>query len=714
MAKAKQDNPNLKVVVIDPRKTATCDIADLHLAIQPGMDHILFNGLLVYLHQNAKHNEEYIARHTEGLEAALDISRQQAPDMAAVASQCALPVAQVSAFYQMFADTEQVVSVFSQGMNQWSYGTDKGNSLINCHLLTGRLGRPGMGPFSFTGQPNAMGGREVGGLANQLAAHMDLKNPAHRELVQGFWQSPVVADQEGLKAVDMFKAIGEGKIKALWVMATNPAVSLPDAEQVRAALAKCEFLAVSDCMRDTDTSRYAHVRLPALAWGEREGMVTNSERRISRQRAFLPAPGDAKPDWWILAQVAQRMGHGAAFAYEHPREILCEHAALSGHENNGQRDFDISALAHLNQAEYDAFTPMQWPINEVHPTGTTRLFTDQRFYTPSGKAQFVAVAAHTPAHAPDARFPLRLNTGRIRDQWHTMTRTGKSPRLSGHRVEPFVSLHPQDARQWNVQDGGLARVSSQWGSIVVRVRETEDQRLGDVFIPMHWNDQFASKSFADALVNPAMDPISGQPEFKHTPVKVEPYAAQWYGFLLTRRRLPMDDASYWACARGNGLWRYEIAGDKLPDDWTHWSRDVLCRNAQQVEWIEYYDKAQSHYRAARLEDGRLESCLFVGPGHELPERDWLVALFEQDALAEGDRTTILTGKPGNHQHDTGRIICACFGIGLNTIQEAIRSQQLTSVEAIGQALRAGTNCGSCVPELREILESASKEKAVQA
>jgi assimilatory nitrate reductase catalytic subunit len=706
ISKARKQNPNLKVVVIDPRKTATCDIADLHLPVSPGSDNYLFNGLLAYLDTNNYRNQAYIDNSTECLDAALSAAQAQVPDLTTVAMKCGLQQILVEQFFQLFATTARCVTVFSQGINQWSYGTDKGNSIINCHLLTGRIGQAGMGPFSFTGQPNAMGGREVGGLANQLAAHMNLNDVKHRELVKTFWESPGIADDEGLKAVDMFDAMATGDIKAVWIMATNPAVSLPNADKVRAALAKCELVIVSDCMRETDTSRYAHVLLPARAWGERDGTVTNTERRISRQRAFLPTSGAAQPDWWIISQVAQRMGYGDAFAYENPAEIFKEHAALSAYRNQGQRDFNLAGLSKLDEAEYQQLSPIQWPVVEQGQAGTVRMFADGKFFTPSGKAQFIAVEDHAPAYAVDKNYPLVLNSGRIRDQWHTMTRTGKSARLSGHIYEPFVALHPQDASQTNIQEDSLVKVISRWGEIIVRSRVSAEQRVGSVFIPMHWNDQYASKSYVDALVNPVVDPVSGQPEFKHTPVRIEPYEADWYGFLLTRRQLPLKAASYWSCSRGDELWRYEIAGDAIPDNWAETARGLLCQTADKVEWIEYHDCALNRYRAARIENGQLESCIFIGPDYGLPERDWLVSLFTENELQEQDRRSLLTGKPASGQRDAGRTVCACFGVGRNVLIDKIRQHGLATAEAVGEMLRAGTNCGSCIPEIKGLIAEA--------
>ncbi len=700
---ARKNNPDLKIVVIDPRRTATCDIADLHLALQPGSDSVLFNGLLVYVNDHNERNELFVDEHTQGVSEALDSAREHAGSIQQVARLCGLSEEDVESFYKLFARTERVVTLFSQGINQWSFGTDKVNAIINCHLLTGRIGRPGMGPFSITGQPNAMGGREVGGLANQLAAHMQLDDPQHRELVQDFWESPLIASKEGYKAVDLFQAIEQGKVKAVWIMATNPAVSLPDADRVRAALTHCDFVVVSDCVRKTDTNAFANVMLPAQSWGEKDGTVTNSERRISRQRSFLETAGEAKPDWWIIAQVAQRLGFKKYFDYSHPSGIFSEHAALSGYENNGQRDFDISALVGISEEEYHDLKPVQWPVTFDSPDGMERLFGDGRFFTPSGKAQFIAIQSHAPANATNDEFPFSLNTGRIRDQWHTMTRTGKSARLSGHVFEPFAEIHPQDAQQYKIENGGLVAINSQWGRIIVRARVTESQLSGQVFVPMHWNDQFASKSYADALVNPALDPISGQPEFKHTPVNITPYAATWYGFLLSRRQLELKGLTYWSRVKGYGYWRYEIAGDAATQNWPDAARQILCSNETDINWIEYFDKTAQRYRAARLQGEQLESCIFISPDFHLPERDWLASLFEKDALSDSERQGLLTGKPRNQQEDAGRIICACYQVGIKTIEHAIENNDLDSVEAIGERLKAGTNCGSCIPELRKLL-----------
>ena len=701
ITQAKLDNPKLKIIVIDPRRTPTCDLADLHLPLAPATDTTLFNGLLNYLVQTDYSDYVYINDHTEGVQAALDAA--SGSSVQNVVEICGLDKKDVVEFFHLFAQTEKVITVYSQGVNQSSSGTDKVNAIINCHLLTGRIGRPGMGPFSFTGQPNAMGGREVGGMPNMLAAHMEITNPDHRDIVQRFWDSPVIADKPGLKAVDLFKAIGAGKVKAVWIIATNPVVSLPDADRVRAALKSCELVVVSDCMRNTDTTALAHVLLPALAWGEKNGTVTNSERRISRQRQFLPAPGEAKPDWWALSEVGKRIGFAQGFGYRSEADIFFEHARLSGFENNGKRDFNIAGLHDDDTAAYETMQPIQWPVPHAGSQGTARLFTDGQYFTPTHKAQFIAITPRPPGHLPDAEFPLVLNTGRVRDHWHTLTRTGKSPRLSAHIHEPYVEIQQDDAARLNVQHGALVKISSRWGEMIARGKIAEGQRRGSVFVPMHWNDQFASKARVDALVNPVVDPISGQPELKHTPVNIAAYTPHWHGFILSRRQLVFTNASYWARAIARDCWRYELAGEEGAEDWAKWARNLLCAADDNVGWIEYFDTAAGRYRGARLVDNRLESCVFISPGFELPPRTWLTELFGKEQLTPNERNSLLAGRPGLGQADAGPVVCACFNVGTNTLINGIQKDGLRTVEQIGKTLKAGTNCGSCIPELKTLL-----------
>jgi assimilatory nitrate reductase catalytic subunit len=709
LLKAKADRPGLKIVSIDPRRTATAQSSDLHLALRPGTDVMLFNGLLEYLRRHDQLDFGFMEKHLSGYAEAFRLARETAPSLPAVASACGVAEEDLATFYQWFARTEKVVTAWSQGVNQASTGTDKVNAILNVHLATGRIGRPGMGPLSLTGQPNAMGGREVGGLANQLAAHLDLENPEHRALVREFWNAPAVAEKPGLKAVDLFRAIGEGRVKAVWIMATNPAVSLPDVNAVRAALGTCEFVVVSECEEDTDLSPYAHVSLPALAWGEKDGTVTNSERRISRQRPFLKAPGEARPDWWSLAEVARRLGFGEGFAYRSSHDIFVEHARLSGHRNGGERLFDLSALADLTPEGYDALEPLQWPADPANPKGTARLFGAGGFARPGQKAQVLALAPKPPVETPDEAYPLVLNTGRIRDQWHTMTRTGKTPRLTRHLPEPYAEVHPADAARFGLGDGALARLETRYGSALARARVTADQQPGSVFMPMHWSGANASQGLVNALVNPATDPWSGEPESKHTPLRIGPFRPAWQGFLLARTPLAPAELDYRVSVRGEGHWLYELAGLAVPEDWAGWLRGILTTPdragfAERDDWLEFADRSAGRYRSALVRNGRLEACLFIGPDASLPPRDWLASLFALDPLPDSARAALLSGRPPVGVETQGRIVCACFGVGLETLRRAIRERKLATPAEIGDLLKAGTNCGSCLPELKALLQ----------
>jgi assimilatory nitrate reductase catalytic subunit len=704
-------NPKPLVVVIDPRRTATCDIADLHLPIRAGSDVTLFNGLLNWLRREDALDWAFLEAHTEGYADALRTARETAPSIPVVAAACGVPESDIARFYRWFARTPRALTLFSQGVNQSDSGTDKVNAIINVHLATGRIGKPGAGPFSLTGQPNAMGGREVGGLANQLAAHMDFTDE-DVDRVGRFWHAPAVARAPGLKAVDLFDAIGRGEIRALWIMATNPAVSLPDAEHVRRALRTCELVVVSDCVRRTDTTDCADVLLPAAAWGEKSGTVTNSERRISRQRAFLPPPGESRPDWWMVTQIARRMGFGDAFAYRGPAEIFREHARLSAFENDSSRAFDIGALAEIDDEAYEHLTPVRWPLRagaSVEPC------VDSRFFTPSGRAVFVATPPSGPIVEPqtgvepptgsDRPAPLILNTGRVRDQWHTMTRTGTSARLSRHHVEPFVQVNPRDAREASLRHGELAELRGRGARFIARVEVTRDVRPGELFAPMHWNARFASFGRVGALIEARVDPVSGQPALKQGAVTLHPFRPVWHGFVLSREPIDTHAYAYWARAKGDGYWRYELAGDALPNAWPNWARALTGGD----EWIELSDRAAGRYRGACLAGGRLRLCVFVAPAAALPGREWLGSLFAADALDDGARRSLLFGRAAGRGADPGPVVCSCFSVGRNTLVRAIRDQLLVSAEQIGNVLHAGTNCGSCVPELNALVAEARAE-----
>ncbi|WP_380053777.1 molybdopterin-dependent oxidoreductase [Falsihalocynthiibacter sp. SS001] len=682
LAAAKAERPNMNVVNIDPRRTATSDLADMHLAIAPDMDAALFNKLLVALHDKGKVNGSYVEQHITGFEDALNAART---DM-----DCGLSDKDIAAFVALWAETEKVVTIYSQGVNQSAVGTDKVNAILNCHLATGRIGRAGMGPFSVTGQPNAMGGREVGGLANMLANHLDLENPNHRNAIQSAWQSPVIADRAGLKAVDLFKACAEGKIKALWVMSTNPAVSMPNASEVSQAIENVPFTVVSDIMARTDTGDLADVLLPATGWGEKSGTVTNSERRISRQRAFLPAAGMARPDWKIICDVATRMGYEDGFAFTSPAEVFDEYARLSLHTAQFGRDFDISGLAGMSAEQYDALEPVQWPVKKDGTT-TERFFAEGEFYRPDGKAKMLAVTP--PRNIPQPNF-LRLNSGRVRDQWHTMTRTGKTARLGQHIAEPFAEIHPIDAKNIGVKDAELLRLSGENGRALLRVLISDRAQVGSVFAPMHWTAQFAANGRVNFAGNSVTDPVSGQPALKGAVVSATRYDAEWYAFAAADGDIT-SGRPYVAKMRSDTGWRAEIAGVKSPDCWEQEARATLGLTSGDA--LIFEDKRRGTIRIAIIENGVLRGAFFAAKSPVSVARGFVTSL-----IGTQDAQHVLAGVPGADQPDPGATVCACMSVGKNTLRAAIAEGALT-VEALGECTGAGTSCGSCKPELQALL-----------
>lgn len=707
---AKERNPLMRLVVIDPRVTDSCEIADLYLGIKPGTDAYLFNGLLAWMAQREKLDMLYLERHTDGFDDALAAAQQTAGSVAEVAAACDIDPERLETFYYWFASQLHVVTLYSQGVNQSSSGTDKCNAIINCHLAGGKIGLPGAGPFSITGQPNAMGGREVGGLANQLAAHMDYHTPGARELVSRFWATgtltPNVPEGPGYKAVELFEAIERGEIKALWVMATNPAISLPDAARVRAALEKCPLVIVSECAAHTDLLPYADIVLPASGWSEKDGTVTNSERRISRQRGMLPPPGDARHDWWIIAEVAKRLGFAEAFEYSHPWEIFDEHARLSGFENGladrPKRLFDISGLVGLGRDGYDALAPIQWPVTDQAPQGTARLFEDGDFATANGRAKLLAIKPQGPEQALSAAYPLRLNTGRIRDQWHTMTRTARAPRLMNHRAEPFMDVHPDDALTAGVVDQGLAVLTAVKGEFRARVRVSNAQRRGEVFVPIHWSDCFTRQARSSALIDSITDPLSGQPEAKHGAVALSPIATDWQATLLIADGVtgstPWCTSAYWARIPMRACQRWQLADTQPINDWLAQVKTWLPGEVSVVS----QDSTNGRLRAACVESGQLRWWLMVGPPTELPGLAWLEARFNDTSLSDSHRRRLLAGCDDGAT-DTGPVVCSCHQVGQTTITNAIRAGD-TSVEALGARLACGTQCGSCIPELKSLIE----------
>jgi assimilatory nitrate reductase catalytic subunit len=704
---ANKQKRGARIVVIDPRRTDTAGEADLFLGLRPGTDSALFCGLLVHLADNGALDSNYIEAHTSGFEDTLARARSMAGSAAATALATGLAEADVASFFQMFRDTQGVVTLYSQGVNQSAQGTDKVNAILNCHLATGRIGKVGASPFSLTGQPNAMGGREVGGLANQLAAHMGF-TPPDIDRVRRFWKAPRIATHEGLKAVQMFEAIGRGEIKALWVMGTNPAVSLPQADAAREALKKLELFVVSENVRSNDTvDAGPHVLLPALAWGEKSGTVTNSERRISRQRAFLPAPGEARPDWWILGEVAKRLGFAAAFNFNSAAAIFREHAALSAFENNGVRDFDIGALQTVSDDAFDAMSPVLWPMRWGDLEWRQRFFANGGFYGSDRKARFVAPDIPALRTETNAGRPLRLNTGRIRDQWHTMTRTGMSPRLGSHLPEPFVEIHPDDAIKFGVSDDSFARIVTDYGECILKVAVNARQQRGMLFAPIHWSEANASNARVGALISPHTDPFSGQPESKATPASIVPYEYVFRGFVLSRKPLQLPGHLWWARAAVKGGYAYLFADNADLARWPAWLKSFAGEDL-----AEYRDFGGGVYRAASFVGGRIETCLFVGPAHDAGDWDVVKNLFAADSLGDDERRLLLSGKAADGLASCGPIVCACFGVGRTTICDTIAAGARSAAE-IGARLKAGTNCGSCIPELKRLIAQTDAISAPQ-
>ncbi|RFS30916.1 nitrate reductase [Acinetobacter sp. SWAC5] len=725
LMKAKEER-DLFVVVIDPRFTSTCEAADLHLPILPGQDVALFNGLLQYLVKNNYSDLEFIANHTQGLAQALQQSESEA-SIEAVAERTGISLEKLNIFFEKFAKTEKVMSLFSMGVNQSSRGVDKANSIINCHLLTGKIGKLGAAPFSMTGQPNAMGGREVGGLANMLAAHLDLDNAAHQSLVQEFWQSPYIANKAGLKAVDLFQAVESGKIKAIWIMATNPVVSLPDADQVKRALEQCEFVVVSDICKDTDTTQYADVLLPALGWGEKDGTVTNSERRISRQSAFLDAPVEAKADWWAVAQVAKKMGF-SGFNFNNAHEIFIEHAKLSVYKNaplwqraaaEHFRYFNLHGLTELSLEDYNQFAPTQWPVWQADQAvdAVSRLFAQGQFSHADAKAKFVATAAINPVHQVCGEYPLILNTGRIRDQWHTMSRTGLSANLSTHRAEPYCEIHPQDALKFGVKDGELVEVKSNWGLCILRAQVSSNIRRGQVFAPIHWNDQVASDARIGKVVNPVVDALSGEPEFKHTPVFVQPFYTQWQGVLYVRQgfehivQSTIQNTIWWTKVTTAKATRYELADRQKFSATVEHLKELLPFTDESFEWLNLQDQTAHLSHSIVLKDGQLIASLYIAPQALLPDRDWIAGLFKRERLSAMHRKALLAGQPMSMSNSAGPLVCSCFKVGKNIIIETIKEKNISHEKQVTACLKAGGNCGSCLAEIRGLIKACQMEYA---
>ncbi|WPB59060.1 molybdopterin-dependent oxidoreductase [Xylophilus sp. GOD-11R] len=731
---ARAARPDMKMVVVDPRRTDTAAVADLHLAIQPGTDVLLYHGMLHLMLWEGWTDAGYIARHTSGFSALRDLVRDATP--AAVATACGIAQADLIEAARLFALSPATLSLYCQGLNQSSSGTAKNTALINLHLATGQIGKPGAGPFSLTGQPNAMGGREVGGMANLLSGHRDMGNAAHRAEVAALWGVPEVPSRPGRTAVELFEAAADGEVKALWIGCTNPAQSLPDQATVRRALERAEFVVVQEAFATTATCAYADLLLPATTWGEKEGTVTNSERRISRVRAAVPPAGEARHDWSIgrdfAHRLATRLGRGdGLFEYPTPESVWNEHR-----ESTRGRDLDITGLSY---AQIEA-EPRQWPFPEGADTGRERLYEDGVFPTPDGRARFVAVPFRSIAEPRDARFPFALNTGRLRDQWHGMSRTGTLGRLFGHAAEPCVQLHPGDMARRKIADGALVQVSSRRGSLVLPAQPSDDVQPSQAFIAMHWGSEYLSGRADDgsllagvnALTQPVYCPDSKQPELKHAAVRIEPAAPAWQmvalawlpaAQMLSARealRSLMPRLRFASCVpfasdtplaqvadeRGGVLLR--AAADEAPPDAVLAQIESLL-GIDAADALRYADRRKAQRRTVRLvrlgEDVRLEGFLLAG---DVRAESWMKPLLQQQMPAQAFGRALLSGTPQAPvaMAARGAQVCSCFGVTEPAIDQYLATHgaeapdEAAALAGLQQALRCGTNCGSCIPELK--------------
>ena len=706
MEAAKEANPDLRVIVVDPRRTDTASIADLYLPIRPGTDIALMQAMLNVMLWESMVDAAFIEQRTEGFEAVAEAARAMTPGKAAEI--CGVDAADIVRAAHWFAAND-TLSFWCQGLNQSATGSDNGNALINLHLASGKLGRPGNGPFSLTGQSNAMGGREVGGLANMLAAHRDYANPEHRREVADFWGVESVPDKPGLTATEMISAIEEGRIKAVWIACTNPLVSLPELSRIEQALEKAELVVVSDAYHPTDTTMQAHVLFPAAGWAEKSGTVTNSERCVSLLQQAVPAPGDARPDWRIAADFAIRLGERLgrdwrdAFGWRSPEEVFNEHRELTR-----GRDLDITGLSYRLLAEHG---PQQWPFPEgARPGETRRLYADGRFETPECKARFVPVTFRPVAEPTDEDYPLSLTTGRIRDQWHTMTKTGSVPRLMQHMARPALQMHPADAEALGLAEDDLARIRSRRGEAIAPVRVDADIRQGVVFLPMHWGRLNARAGRANLLTGTFVDPLSKQPEFKHAAVRVERFEPAWRGtMLLAGERLELGRAMIEGYTYGvvhcagddHPVTTVELACVKPLTREKYRRLDQLLEQGRDMETLTYVDRKHAIHRKAWLEDGRLVAVRWVGG--DVSEALWLRKLMlEGRDVGELRPFLLAPGGPVNKEDTKGRIVCSCNNVGEKELLAAMQGGA-DSLDALKSATLAGTGCGSCVPEIKRLL-----------
>ncbi|WP_024609786.1 nitrate reductase [Pseudoalteromonas sp. TB64] len=697
MERAKQLNPNMKVVVIDPRKTDTAELADTFLNIKPGSDAALYNGLLNYLNEHNHLDAQFIAQHTNGFESALQEATKWSCE--AVSDFCDIAIEQVTEFYALFANSPSAISFYSMGINQSSSGVDKCNAIINAHLASGKLLKPGSGPFSITGQPNAMGGREVGGLANQLAAHLDIENEAHQSLVQRFWLSPTIAKKAGSNAIDMFDEIAAGKIKAVWIMATNPMVSLPNNAAIKKALETCELVVVSDCIAKSDTLKFADVAFPSTGWGEKNGTVTNSERRISRQRPLVAPYSGAKNDWQIMCDVAKKMGF-EGFDFTDPSGIFEEWAQLTDFENNGSRLLNLSGLVGLTQNQYDNLKPIMWPVVKNEPYKNGQVFTDNQFSTADKKARFIPITPKLPVQKTSSDYPFVMNSGRIRDQWHTMSRTGKSTALSSHITRPYIEINPLDASKLAIKQNDLISAIAQTGQVTAHAKVTDAVRKGECFMPIHWNKQFASSATVSGLYQSVVDPLSGQAECKHGAVNIVKAPFVQYMQLFAKNELVIN-SDFWLKVNASNCFNYQLALNEPQSDLLYYCQTLTGLKGQ---W-----SAMNTAKAMHVQCIQNDQLAFVGIiSNEQKEisLEWINHLFAEPLLTFTQLQSLLYATP-DEEFTQGAQVCSCFKVREQPIINAIKNGANT-VEQLGSELKCGTNCGSCKTQLSQLIKQHYK------
>ncbi len=729
---ARRARPSMKIIVVDPRRTETAEIADLHLRIEPGTDVALFHGMLHLMLREALVDETFIAEHTQGFEALRERVRDFTPALAAQI--CGLAPERIEQAARWFAGLREdgsraaTLSLYCQGLNQSSCGTDKNKALLNLHLACAQVGREGAGPFSLTGQPNAMGGREVGGMANLLSAHRDLTNPLDRAQVAALWGVDSVPAEPGLTALEMFRAAAEGRVKALWIACTNPLQSLPAAALTRAALERAELVVVQEAYADTATTRLADVVLPAAAWGEKEGTVTNSERCISRVRAAVAPPGLARPDWEIAADFGRRLeavlrpGRPSMFAWPDAQAVWLEHR-----ESTRGRDLDITGLS-WDLLERDG--PQPWPFAEGARKGRARLYTDARFATADGRARFDA-PHYTPVAEPrDVRFPVALTTGRLRDQWHGMSRSGTVAQLFAHRPRPSIDLHPADMARRGLDEGDLVQVTSRRGTQILPARADDGVSPGQAFAAMHWGPEFLTGTAGNgtptlgvnALTLDALDPVSRQPEFKHAAVKLLKAELPWrlaaFGWIdasrldAARRELmqALGGLAYLSCVpfgrERAGLALHAADAERASEMALRRVVDVFGLDAPGV--LRYRDGRSLDERAVRLDGDSLAAVLLTGSVASTDAQTWLYELLSSASAARalGRRLLSPGRQPPRGAPARGAQVCNCFDVHEAEIVAALRrlpGDAARRLAGVQQGLRCGTQCGSCLPALRRLV-----------